>query len=886
MPPDVSDRRWPDLAGSGGDCALEQPVVPGHAGRPRHRPGRPRRSRACFATRSSRCCFRLAPSSSSGRCSSRSMRIWQRPRRVAAARLNAQAVGERLVWDALSLVAQARTAHADAVIADRRLQLADRERRPGRSGWPTSPRRGLRAGDISDLEARAARSDAARVQVVRRAAEHDRDLARLTLAGPARPRTAGRTGAPDRRARPSIRPACGPRGGAARGRARVAAGRAGRGDRHRSRGRTGALGAVAGPDAHRHPRRQRTRARRRRVRAWRQRRPAGLLAEPGRHPPRRRRRSSGPAVTTRPCGRRSRPTCGRARQGAARPSRRSPPGATRSCRRSRSNSGRRRAPTRPARFRCSPCSTSAAAWSRAACGCSTPRPTFSGPRSRSSGASAARAASAEDRHACTFRVRRPRALADGRLLPIGLRLAPRRRRRPPSTIRGREAELTTVRLTPEAVKRLGIETVAVKTDVAPATRSLGGEIVVPEGRGVVVTAPVAGTLTGSAGPRAGCPRAPGRSPDDDRAAGVGRARPAHRGAAGGDRRRSRGARGAPAAPAARATAQGRRGERAQRRRSAGAASGHASRRSPPRASGCPALAEPGRCRRASWSSRRRSTASSRRISAVPGQTVAASAPLLQIAQVDTLWVRVRGLRRRCRTDRRHATGGRSRKLGGDGRAHGLRRRVTAPLRGDPSPRPWISTTRLPELEPTLRPGERVLVELPLKASRAGAGRAGRRGAVRHPRRHVGLRGPRRQRLRAPPRRGRPPRRATAWSSAAASLRAPRSSPPARPSCSAPSSARGTEHALAGRALAPQPHRRRRARRAAGRDGGADAAHDAARRVSRVRAAARRSADRSARAVDQRSRSAGHRAAGSGAQRHPGPATGSARNRCSACRRSC
>ena len=49
--------------------------------------------------------------------------IWQRPKRIAAAQLNAQAVGERLVWDGLTLVAQTRTAHADAVIADRRLQL-------------------------------------------------------------------------------------------------------------------------------------------------------------------------------------------------------------------------------------------------------------------------------------------------------------------------------------------------------------------------------------------------------------------------------------------------------------------------------------------------------------------------------------------------------------------------------------------------------------------------------------------------------------------------------------------------------------------------------------------------------------------------------------------
>ena len=101
---------------------------------------------------------------------------------MAAARLNAQAVGERLVWDALTLVAQARTAHADAVIADRRLQLTiENADLVQRLADITEAR--LRAGDISELEASAARSDAARVQVVRRAVEHDRNLARLTLAG-------------------------------------------------------------------------------------------------------------------------------------------------------------------------------------------------------------------------------------------------------------------------------------------------------------------------------------------------------------------------------------------------------------------------------------------------------------------------------------------------------------------------------------------------------------------------------------------------------------------------------------------------------------------------------------------------------------------------------
>ena len=107
--------------------------------------------------------------------------LWQRPKRVAAAQLNAQAVGERLVWDALSLVAQTRTAHADAVIADRRLQLTiEIGDLVQRLTAITEAR--LRAGDISELEARSARSDAARVHVARQAIEHDRNLARLTLA--------------------------------------------------------------------------------------------------------------------------------------------------------------------------------------------------------------------------------------------------------------------------------------------------------------------------------------------------------------------------------------------------------------------------------------------------------------------------------------------------------------------------------------------------------------------------------------------------------------------------------------------------------------------------------------------------------------------------------
>jgi cobalt-zinc-cadmium efflux system outer membrane protein len=107
--------------------------------------------------------------------------FWQRPKRVKAARLNARAVGERLVWDALTLVAETRTAHAAALIAERRLGLAiENGDLTRRLAAITAVR--LEAGDISELDARAARSDAARVEVVRRAVQHDRDLARLDLA--------------------------------------------------------------------------------------------------------------------------------------------------------------------------------------------------------------------------------------------------------------------------------------------------------------------------------------------------------------------------------------------------------------------------------------------------------------------------------------------------------------------------------------------------------------------------------------------------------------------------------------------------------------------------------------------------------------------------------
>jgi cobalt-zinc-cadmium efflux system outer membrane protein len=106
--------------------------------------------------------------------------VWQRPRRVAAASLNLQAVGQRLVADGLTLVANVRQAYADAIAAERRVTLAAENVELVTRITAIAEAR-FRAGDISELEARAARADAAQVQVGWRALGHDRDDSYITL---------------------------------------------------------------------------------------------------------------------------------------------------------------------------------------------------------------------------------------------------------------------------------------------------------------------------------------------------------------------------------------------------------------------------------------------------------------------------------------------------------------------------------------------------------------------------------------------------------------------------------------------------------------------------------------------------------------------------------
>lgn len=62
----------------------------------------------------------------------------------------------------------------------------------------------------------------------------------------------------------------------------------------------------------------------------------------------------------------------------------------------------------------------------------------------------------------------------------------------------KENTLTTIRLTPEAEERLGINTKAVEMRDVPQTLKIGGEIMAPPGQEIKVTAPITGTIVSAA----------------------------------------------------------------------------------------------------------------------------------------------------------------------------------------------------------------------------------------------------------------------------------------------------------------------------------------------------------------------------------------------------
>ena len=85
--------------------------------------------------------------------------FWQRPRRVAAAKVDLERVAESLVQTGLNLVRDVRVAHAEVTLADDRARVASESLRQ-RTDVAQIVEAKLRLGDISELETSAARLDA------------------------------------------------------------------------------------------------------------------------------------------------------------------------------------------------------------------------------------------------------------------------------------------------------------------------------------------------------------------------------------------------------------------------------------------------------------------------------------------------------------------------------------------------------------------------------------------------------------------------------------------------------------------------------------------------------------------------------------------------------
>lgn len=103
--------------------------------------------------------------------------LWQRPRRIAAARANAEVIATRLVQDGLNLISDVKVAFHDALAAEARVPVAADAGRLQHQVAALAASR-LAAGDISEMEARAATTDAARSEQDMRRAEYDAIVAR------------------------------------------------------------------------------------------------------------------------------------------------------------------------------------------------------------------------------------------------------------------------------------------------------------------------------------------------------------------------------------------------------------------------------------------------------------------------------------------------------------------------------------------------------------------------------------------------------------------------------------------------------------------------------------------------------------------------------------
>lgn len=106
--------------------------------------------------------------------------LWERPRRVAAARLALDAAAQRLIQAGLDLVASVRLAYVDLGLAIDREQVA-KEASALLARIDTLTQSRLSAGDISALEAATARVDAARAAQEAQRLAYDVTIARQRL---------------------------------------------------------------------------------------------------------------------------------------------------------------------------------------------------------------------------------------------------------------------------------------------------------------------------------------------------------------------------------------------------------------------------------------------------------------------------------------------------------------------------------------------------------------------------------------------------------------------------------------------------------------------------------------------------------------------------------
>jgi cobalt-zinc-cadmium efflux system outer membrane protein len=106
--------------------------------------------------------------------------FWQRPKRIADATFNAEAVAQTLVAHGLRLVAEVRAVFADVVAAERALTMAAEQSQVARQLADINAAR-LRAGDISEFESRLSATDAIRIDAAQLARRASRDLAMVQL---------------------------------------------------------------------------------------------------------------------------------------------------------------------------------------------------------------------------------------------------------------------------------------------------------------------------------------------------------------------------------------------------------------------------------------------------------------------------------------------------------------------------------------------------------------------------------------------------------------------------------------------------------------------------------------------------------------------------------